>query len=80
MGFFLGSGMTTLEICRIQVKDIVKKNGQLTKCFAVKGDVVRDFYLSNIKLQNLIKIYIEKRLKDGDHPDQYNAFKDVKAA
>ncbi|MFA0072156.1 hypothetical protein AB4396_00450 [Vibrio cyclitrophicus] len=48
MGFFLGSGMTTLEVCRIQVRDIVKKNGHLTKCFAIKGDVNRDFYLSNI--------------------------------
>ncbi|QFT13468.1 hypothetical protein [Vibrio sp. THAF190c] len=47
--------MTTLEICRIQVRDIVKKNGHLTKCFAIKGDVNRDFYLSNIKLQNHIK-------------------------
>lgn len=74
MGFFLGSGMTTLELCRIQVRDIVNKNGQLTKCFAVKGDVNRDFYLSNIKLQNLIKSYIEKRKKDGDHPDQYQGF------
>jgi len=74
MGFFLGSGMTTLEVCRIQVRDIVKKNGHLTKGYAIKGDVNRDFYLSNIKLQNLIKNYIEQRLKDGDHPDQYNAF------
>ncbi|BEI26494.1 site-specific integrase [Vibrio fluvialis] len=73
IGFFLGSGMTTLEICRIQVKDIVKKNGQLTKNFTIKGEVSRDFYLSNIKLQNLIKGYIEKRPKDGDHPDQYGA-------
>lgn len=72
-GFFLGQ-LTTLEICRIQVRDIVKKNGHLTKCFAIKGDVNRDFYLSNIKLQNLIKSYIEQRLKDGGHPDQYNAF------
>lgn len=74
MGFFLGSGMTTLEICRIQVQDIIKKNGQLTKCLAVKGDVSGDFYLSNTKLQNHIKIYIEKRRKDGDHPDQYSGF------
>ncbi|EGU40075.1 site-specific integrase [Vibrio scophthalmi] len=74
IGFFLGSGMTTLEICRIQVRDIVKRNGQLTKCFAVKGDVKRDFYLSNIKLQNLIKGYIDKRPKDGDHPDYYHGF------
>ncbi|EGR0790992.1 site-specific integrase [Vibrio vulnificus] len=74
MGFFLGSGMTTLEICRIQVKDIFKKNGELTKCFPVKGEVERDFYLSNIKLQNLIKTYAEKRKKDGDHPDLYNGF------
>lgn len=74
MGFFLGTGMTTLELCRIQVSDIVKKNGELTKCFAVKGDVVRDFYLSNLKLQNLIKSYIEKRRKDGDNPDQYLGF------
>lgn len=74
MGFFLGSGMSTLEICRVQVRDIVKKNGQLAKCFTVKGEVSRNFYLSNIKLQNLIKSYIEKRKKDGDHPDLYNGF------
>ncbi len=63
IGFFLASGMTTLEIYRIQVRDIIKKNGQLTKCFAVKGEVNGDFYLSNIKLQNHIKSYIEKRKK-----------------
>ncbi|WP_210467462.1 site-specific integrase [Vibrio crassostreae] len=74
IGFFLGSGLTTLEICRIQVKGIVKKSGQFTKCFAVKGEVERDFYLSNLKLQNLIKSYIEKRPKDGDHPDLFGAF------
>ncbi|HAS5226693.1 TPA: site-specific integrase [Vibrio cholerae] len=74
MGFFLGSGMTTLELCRIQVRDILQKNGQLTKSFTVKGEVMRDFYLSNLKLQNLIKSYIEKRKKDGDNPDQYQGF------
>lgn len=74
IGFFLGSGMTTLELCRIQVRDIVKKSGELTRCFSVKGDVARDFYLSNVKLQNLVKTYIEKRKKDGDNPDQYQGF------
>lgn len=74
IGFFLGSGMTTLELCRIQVSDIVKKNGELTKSFTIKGEVSRDFYLSNIKLQNLIQNYIDKRFKDGDHPDLYNGF------
>lgn len=77
MGFFLGSGMTTLELCRIQVSDIVKKNGDLTKSFTIKGEVSRDFYLSNIKLQNLIQNYIDKRFKDGDHPDLYNGFDEV---
>lgn len=77
MGFFLGSGMTTLELCRIQVCDIVKKNGDLTKSFTIKGEVSRDFYLSNIKLQNLIQNYIDKRFKDGDHPDLYNGFDEV---
>ncbi|MFA0011946.1 tyrosine-type recombinase/integrase [Vibrio lentus] len=71
-GFWLGSGMTTLELCRVQVKDILTKSGQLTKCFAIKGDVERDFYLSNVKLQNLIKTYLDKRMQDGDHPDLYN--------
>lgn len=74
MGFFLGSGMTTLEICRVQVKDIFKKNGDLAKSFPVKGDVIRDFYLSNIRLQNLIKSYAAKRKRDGDNPDQYGGF------
>lgn len=36
IAFFLGSGMTTLELCRIQIKDVLKKNGELNKCFAVK--------------------------------------------
>lgn len=62
-GFWLGSGMTTLELCRVQVKDILTKSGQLTKCFAIKGDVERDFYLSNVKLQNLIKTYLDKRMQ-----------------
>ncbi|GAB6264273.1 hypothetical protein PSSHI_45170 [Photobacterium sp. R1] len=43
----------------------------MTKCFAVRGDVERDFYISNIKLQNLIKDYIGKRKQDGNHPDQF---------
>ncbi|WP_025624794.1 site-specific integrase [Vibrio parahaemolyticus] len=74
MAFFLGSGFTTLELCRIQVKDVLKKNGELNKCFAVKGDVVRDFYLTNSKLQGFILAYLEVRKVDGDNPDQYNGF------
>lgn len=36
--------------------------------------MMRDFYLSNLKLQNLIKNYIEKDKKDGDNPEQYQGF------
>lgn len=73
LGFFLGSGMTTLEICRVQVKDVIKKNGELAKFFVVKGDVEREFHLSNPELKSLIKRYMKKRKIDGDHPDQYQA-------
>ncbi|PMN73138.1 site-specific integrase [Enterovibrio norvegicus] len=71
LGFFLGSGMTTLELCRVQVGDVITKSGELARCFAVRGDVERDFYLSNGDLKALVKRYIEKRKKDGDHPDYF---------
>ena len=74
IAFFMASGLTTLELCRVQVKDVLKKNGELNKCFAVKGDVARDFYLSNSKLQSYIHAYLEVRKVDGDNPDQYNGF------
>jgi len=66
--------MTTLEICRVQIQDVIKKNGDLAKCFSIKGEVARDFYLSNIKLQNILKAYLAIRPKDGDHPDYYQGF------
>lgn len=40
----------------------------------LKGDVARDFYLSNSKLQGFIQAYLEVRKVDGDNPDQYRGF------
>lgn len=71
LGFFLGSGMTTLEMCRVQVGDVITRSGELAKCFGVRGDVERDFYLSNSELRALVKRYAEKRRQDGDHPDYF---------
>ncbi len=74
IGFWLGSGMTTLELCRLQIKDVLAQSGQLTKSFVVRGEIERDFYLCNTRLLKLIKEYISVRPKDGDHPDQFCGF------
>lgn len=74
LGFFLGTGLKTIEISRIQVADIVSKSGGLNKKFAVRGEVERDVFLVNAKLKALIQDYLEARVPDGDHPDYYNGF------
>lgn len=74
LGFFLGTGLKTIEISRIQVADIFTKSGELTKKFSVRGDVERDVFLVNRKLKALINEYKLVRILDGNHPDYYCGF------
>ncbi|SHO57873.1 tyrosine-type recombinase/integrase [Vibrio quintilis] len=74
LAFFFGSACTTLEINRIQLKDVLKKSGKLSKRFDVRGNE-RVVYLTNPKLCDYTNRYIDYRVKNriglGDNPDQY---------
>ncbi|WP_045391668.1 site-specific integrase [Vibrio rotiferianus] len=74
LGFFIGTGLRTIELGRIQVQDIFSKSGKLNKKLVVRGDNERTVFLVNKKLKELIFNYAEKRPKDGQHPDRYNGF------
>ncbi|MBD1559583.1 site-specific integrase [Vibrio sp. S9_S30] len=74
LGFFLGTGLKTIEICRIQVGDLISKSGELNRKFLVRGEAERDVFLVNEKLKTLIRDYIEVRAPDGNHPDNYCGF------
>jgi integrase len=74
LGFFIGTGMRTIEISRIQVQDIFTKSGKLNKRFTVRGDSEREVFLVNKKLKELIANYADKRPVDGQHPDRYCGF------
>lgn len=80
IAYFLGSPCSTLEINRIQLKDVIHKSGSLNKKFAIKevvnsSDINRYFYLTNKKLIEFTKQYLNHRVKNkialGDNPDQY---------
>ena len=74
MTFFLASALTTLEINRIQLKDVLHKNGSIKKEFQVKGEMARTGYITKQMKPSLQK-YIEWRVKHklclGNNPDQY---------
>ncbi len=77
LGYFLGTAMTTLEINRLQLKDVLHKSGKLNKKFSVRSTNCeeRDAYLTNKLLCNLTCNYLDYRVKKkiglGDNPDQY---------
>ncbi|WDE06661.1 site-specific integrase [Thalassomonas viridans] len=74
LGYFFGSACTTLQINRIQVKDVLHKSGKLNNDFVIKG-TERKFYLSSKLLRELTLNYIKHRAKNkiclGDNPDQF---------
>lgn len=74
--FFFTTGLTTLQINRIQIGDVLKKNGKLTDSFPVRGDDEgRTGYLSNKELCKALTAYLEylsnKMYRPGPHPDYY---------
>ena len=74
LAFFFGTACTTLEINRIQLKDIMHKSGRLNKSFEVRGSE-RTFYLTSKRLTDYTEAYIAYRVKNkiglGNNPDQY---------
>ena len=80
LGYFLGTPMTTLEINRLQLKDVLHKSGKLNKQFVIRGcqsfnGEDRKVFLLNKRLRELTLNYLSYRVKKnigiGDNPDQY---------
>lgn len=76
LAFFFGTGMTTLQINRIQLGDVLHKNGKLLREFKVRGaEKERLAHISNDRLIEWLNAYINYRVKHrillGDHPDHY---------
>ncbi|RLV60969.1 site-specific integrase [Parashewanella curva] len=72
--FFFASALTTLEINRIQIKDVLYKNGEVRKKFEVKGEMSRTAYITK-RMKPALKTYLDWRAKHklclGNNPDQY---------
>jgi site-specific recombinase XerD len=80
LAFFFGTQCSTLEINRMQLKDVLNKSGNLNKKFLIRGkqDYHNDdryYYLANKKVNNFIEKYLNHRVKNkiclGNNPDQY---------
>jgi len=80
LGYFLATPCITLEINRIQLRDVLHKSGKLNKQFPIRGTASyngedRLIYLKNKRLVEFTKSYIQHRVKNnigmGDNPDQY---------
>lgn len=78
--FFFLTPCTTLEINRIQVRDVLFKPGTIKRDFNIRGSLAfngkeRTIYLTNKKLREHIKNYVDYRIKHkiglGDHPDLF---------
>lgn len=74
LAFFFGTGLTTLQINRIQLCDVVHKNGKILDKFTIRGED-RLAYLSNPKVRDSLEDHLAWRVKHkillGDNPDQY---------
>lgn len=74
LAYFFGTACTTLQINRIQLKDVLHKSGKLNNEFIIK-DTDRIFYLKSQLLRELTQSYIKHRVTNkvcmGDNPDQY---------
>ncbi|WP_150141293.1 site-specific integrase [Candidatus Enterovibrio escicola] len=82
LAFFLGTQLSTLEINRLLLKDVLHKSGKLNKHFLIRGKKDyhgddRYYYLANKKINGLIESYLDYRVKNkvclGDNPDQYRS-------
>ena len=80
LAYFFATPCTTLEINRIQLRDVLHKSGKLNKQFVIRGAASyngddRIIYLSNKRLREITKDYINFRVKNnigmGAHPDNY---------
>lgn len=74
LAFFFGSACTSLELNRIQIRDVTMKSGKLAKSFTVRGNE-REVFLSNSRLCSYLTDYLQYRVKNkiclGNHPDHY---------
>ena len=80
---FLGTPCFILELNRIQIGDVVGKNGKLNKKFLIRGEpditgAEREIFLTNKKIQKIILNYLteleSKAFCRGDNPDHYRGF------
>jgi len=80
LAYFLGTPCVTLEINRIQLRDVLNKSGKLNKKFTIRGTSSynggdRVIYLKNKRLIEYTQSYIQHRVKNnigiGNHPDHY---------
>ena len=80
LAYFLAAPCTTLEINRIQIRDVLHKSGKLNKKFTIRGTTSyngddRVIFLKNKRLVEFTKSYIQYRIKNnigmGNHPDHY---------
>ena len=73
--FFFATGMTTLEINRVQLKDVLSKSGELNKEFITRSDIARTANIQYPPLRQATRNYIEHRVKNkiarGNNPDHY---------
>lgn len=80
LAYFLGTPMTTLEINRMQLRDVLHKSGKLNKQFVIRDSKSfngqdREVFLLNKRLREFTNNYLEHRVKKnigvGNNPDQY---------
>ncbi|MFL7013702.1 site-specific integrase [Enterovibrio norvegicus] len=80
LAFFLGTPLSTLEINRIQLGDVIGKSGSLNHQFDIRGKAdyhgdTRFYCLSNMRINTLINNYLDYRVRNkicrGNNPDQY---------
>lgn len=80
LALFFGTPMTTLELNRIQIKDVLNKSGKLHREFVIRGNMSfngdeRLVFLNNTKVRKYLTEYLGHRVREkillGNHPDYY---------
>ena len=76
IAMFVGTPCFVLELNRIQIGDILNKNGKLKKQFFVRCEKDsngedRHIYISSNALRNIIQSYLNSHKAKGEHPDYY---------
>lgn len=80
LALFFGTPMTTLEINRIQIQDVLHRSGKLCREFVIRGNVSfngdeRHVFLKNAKVRKYLSAYLDHRIKEkillGNHPDYF---------